>query len=141
MIFQHFEIDFDTWCKNIVSVSEWATSMDILLFSYVTKWNVIVVGNYLNGLLANSNQLYLTHILKMQLNILTNGTIHILFHKFGQPLDKITNGNHFAYLKPLSKPPFIIGVNSIIQQKIEMIIIPGKMCVHSTRKQYQSSGK
>ena len=104
-----------------VRVGEWATNIDILLFSYVTKWNVVVVTDYLNGLNLTSNQQYLNNILHIERDISTKGTIHILFHKFAQPLDKAANGNHFSYLEPVSIPPFIFRVNSIIRNPVTNI--------------------
>ena len=72
-----------------------------LLFCYITKFNVISVGNYMNGFILNNMQLNLNQILHREMNnIFTNGVIHIFFHNYGEPLQKMTNGNHFAYLEP-----------------------------------------
>ena len=38
---------------------EWATPIDMLVFAYITKINVIALGNYLNGLVCNNMQLCL----------------------------------------------------------------------------------
>ena len=76
----------------------WATTFDTLIFSYVTKLNVITIGNYRNGTIANSMHSYL-----LQLgfsNIIPDiPAIHVYFHIVSRPLEKVNNGNDFAYLE------------------------------------------
>ena len=66
---------------------EWATPIDMLVLSYITKINVISVGYYLNGLLCNNMQLCLNQIVPRQGNtILMNNTLYVYFHHIGLPL-------------------------------------------------------
>ena len=39
--------------------------------------------------------------------------VHVFFHTFGSPLQKISNGNHFAYLEPIPTPNFLVGTHKI----------------------------
>ena len=57
----------------------------------------------------------LTNSINLQTDILQNGTMHILYHVIGRPLEKMLDGNHFAYLEPIMTPTFSIGINTIQQ--------------------------
>ena len=92
-IFRFFNIGTNLWSAQILTMNEWAKQIDILLFSYLTKVNVISIGNYANGLLSNNMQLLLNLILGNNINdISLNGQLYVYFHIFGSPLGKITNG-------------------------------------------------
>ena len=117
-IFQYHDVDINQWLHNIVSMHKWSSNVDVNLFCYIAKWNVIIVGNYMNGFVVNNHYLELNNILNLQSNILTNGTIHMLFHKCNHPLERTRIGNHYAYLEPLSTPPFHMEMNSIKMQSI-----------------------
>ena len=73
--------------------------MDVLVLSYITKLKVISVGYYLNGFILNNTQSYLNQMLRLEENnISENDTVYVYFYNIGRPLDKMTNGNHFAYI-------------------------------------------
>ena len=112
-IFKVYESDISSWCCDIVKEHRWATSLDMLLFSYVTKVNVVIVGNYTSNFEIHSNQYLLINQLKLNVNVSMYGTIHILYHIFKHPLYKMQDGNHFAYLKPVIAPTIRIEINTI----------------------------
>ena len=95
-------------------MNRWATQIDMLLFSYVTKVNVISIGNYRNGFVNNNMQLLLNQILgNRTIDISLKGRLHVYFHKFGSPLEKITNGNHFGHLEAINNPEVRLNNNTI----------------------------
>ena len=53
-IFQFYMIDLQSWSIHILKMHEWAKSIDMMIFSYITKINVITVGNYMNGIQLNN---------------------------------------------------------------------------------------
>ena len=65
------------------------------------KLYVIVIGNYLNGFSANSMHCYLLQV-RLPNIIQAEPAIHVYFHQFGSPLEMANNGNHFAYLEPIT---------------------------------------
>ena len=82
---------------------EWATTIDILLFFHITKFNVISVGNYMNGFILNNKKLNLNQILHREMNnISTNGVIHIFCHNYGEPLEKNDEWKSFWILRTRS---------------------------------------
>ena len=81
----------------------WATTFDTLIFSYIMKLNVIVIGNYLNGFSANNMHHYLLQ-LRLPDVIPDKPAIHVYFHRLGSPLEITSNCSHFSYLKPTSIP-------------------------------------
>ena len=113
-IFHSYGIDYKSWCTYITYMHRWATQTDILVFSYITKLNVISVGYYLNGFILNSTKSYLNQMLRSERNdISENESVYVYFHSYGRPLEKIENGNHFPYLEPLAVPNFTIERNTI----------------------------
>ena len=110
--------DYKTWCVTTARKGTWATTFDMLLFSYVFKVNVISVGNYLNGFIINDMQSYfLKHNQHLEASVQElipeHPAIHIYFHTFGSPLQRMSNGNHFAYLEPIPTPNFLVEANTI----------------------------
>ena len=85
----------------------------MLVFSYSMNLNVIIVGNYAHEFSVISNQEILIHQLKLNVNISMNGNIYILYHIHMKPLQKMQDGNHFAYLDPIPVPNIPIEVNTI----------------------------
>ena len=68
----------------------------------------------------NNMQLLLNQILRnYEIDISDNETIHVYFHKYGSPLDKVTNGNHFGYLEPIDSPQIALNCNTIEQISID----------------------
>ena len=66
---------------------EWATKVDMLLSSYITKVNIVCDGDYMIGIILNNTHLILNRILRCESNdIFVNGVAHIYFHKIGLPL-------------------------------------------------------
>ena len=119
-IFRFFHVDVKLWSEQILIMNKWATQIDMLLLSYITKVNVISVGNYAHGFVMNNMQLLLNQILRnYEIDISVNGTIHVYFHKYGSPLDKVTNGNHFGYLEPINSPQISLNCNTIKQISID----------------------
>ena len=114
-IFSYYRKNYNTWCNNIVKSGRWADEFDTLMLSYITKWNIVVVGNYMHGIILTSTQETISNLINLQPVILQNGTIHILYHVVGRPLERMLDGNHFAYLDPIISPTFNIGINSIQQ--------------------------
>ena len=54
----------------------------MLSFSYITKVNILCVGNYMISFISNNMQLILNQILRCKSNdISIKGIIHIYFHK------------------------------------------------------------
>ena len=109
-IFKKCKVDFRSWCNNIVEEGTWSTSFDMLVFSYSMNLNVIIVGNYAHEFSVISNQEIL---LKLSINISMNDNIYILYHIYMKPLQKMQDGNHFAYLEPIPVPNIPIEVNTI----------------------------
>ena len=110
--------DYKSWYITTSRKGTWATTFDMLVFSYVFKVNVVSVGNYLNGFIVNDMRLYFLmqnqHLEpSFQDLIPEKPVIHVFFHTFGSPLQKISNGNHFAYLEPIPTPNFLVGTNTI----------------------------
>ena len=113
-IFQFFRTDFNVWKRKILTMNEWADQIDMLLFSYITKVNVISVGNYMNGMISNNMLLLLNQIMQCNnINISTNGSLPGYFHNIGSPLQKMMNGNHFGYLEPVDYPNISLSTNTI----------------------------
>ena len=82
-------------------MGEWANTFEICVFSYVMKINVIGIGNYLGSFSANNMHEYGVQ-LRLPDTFSDKPTIHVYFHKYGYPFEMNNNGNHFAYLEPIS---------------------------------------
>ena len=65
------------------------------------KVNIIIIRNYVNGLIANNLYSYLQQFQVHDI-IPDKSTIYVYFRKKGDPLEKRNNGDHFAYLEPIS---------------------------------------
>ena len=105
--------DCKLWCGRITTMGEWTTTFDQLVFSYCFKVNIISIGNYSNGFISNNMQNYLRTLLGTSTNISQNGHLHVFFHTYGSPLIGCINGNHYAYLQPITKPRSTIPNNTI----------------------------
>ena len=110
--------DYKAWCKTTACNGTWATTFDMLIFSYVLKVNIVSVGNYLEGFLHNDMRAYFlrqNQHLETSLHewIPENPVIHIFFHAFGNPLQRTSNGNHFGYLESIPTPTFAVEPNTI----------------------------
>ena len=112
-LFLQERIDHRLWCRKIVKMGEWATLFDELIFCYLIKANLVVVGNYSNGFICSDMQKYLTDQLKIRHDISKNGTIFIYHHAYGSPLLRTYNANHFGYLAPILHPNFQISIDTI----------------------------
>ena len=53
-LFTYERIECTQLCLTITRMGEWARTFDMLMFSFVLKLNVIVIGNYFNGFFANN---------------------------------------------------------------------------------------
>ena len=69
------------------------------------KINDIVIGNYLSGFSANCMHSYLLQLCLPNSN-LAEPAIYVYHHLFGSPLEMVNNGNHFAYLEPITAPMY-----------------------------------
>ena len=112
-IFLLENMDYKSWCSKMMNEGEWATTCEMMVFSYVLSFNIIIVGNYMNGFVMNDMQSCLSNALKIQKNVSENGTIFIYFHIYGKPLLRSRNGNHFAYLESVTELNFSVDVNTI----------------------------
>ena len=118
-IFQFYMIDLQSWSIHILKMHEWAKSIDMMIFSYITKINVVTVGNYMNGIQLNNMHICMRQILsRYNVDILMTGCIHVYFHNFGYPLCKSTNGNHFGYLEPVSCANINVPINTIVRNQL-----------------------
>ena len=112
-LFERCQMDFGVWCDRIVCGGEWATTFDMMVLVYLTSWNIITVSNYLNGFIINDINLDLRNQLHVRENFCWVNAIHVLYHRFDCPLEKISEGNHFGFLQPIAKPNFSFCVNTI----------------------------
>ena len=144
-LFSHHRIDFLWWCSNITRMGVWANTFDTLIFSYVTKLNVITIGNYRNGMIANSMYSYLLQLGFSNI-IPDRPAIHVYFHIFGRPFEKVNNGNHFAYLEPIISHVYDSVENgleyshkpNIISQESDVIELEQSSSTTSTQSQTQT---
>jgi len=102
--------DYKLWCSVTVCKGAWATTFNMLVFSYVFNVNIITVRNNTNGSIIDTLKSYFSHQNQHS------------FHTFGNPSKKISNGNHFAYLEPVHYLIFSLHINSIknIGGKVEL---------------------
>ena len=115
-IFAFYNTCVEQWFSKIERRYEWATSVDVVLFSYLTNYNVITITNYESGFYFINNGTELNYILRENVDFSKNPTIHILFHNCGRALMKINGqfvGNHFAYLKKIMEIPIQLAENTI----------------------------
>ena len=112
-LFERCHMDCRYWCDRIVCVGEWATTFDIMVLVYLTNWNIVTVGNYLNGFIINDINLDLRIQLQVEENFCGVNVLHVLFHRFGSPLEKISEVNHFAFLERFPEPKLSLCVNTI----------------------------
>ena len=68
---------------------------------------------YLNGFIVNDMRLYFLmqnqHLEPSFQDLIPEKlVIHVFFYTFSSPLQKISNGNHFAYLEPIPTPNFLV---------------------------------
>ena len=110
--------DYKAWCKATAYNGTWATIFDMLIFSYVLKVNIVLVGNYLKEFLRNDMRVYFlrqNQRLKTSLHVWIpeNPVIHLFFHAFSNPLQRTSNGNHFGYLESIPIPTFVVEPNVI----------------------------
>ena len=82
-------------------MEEWATYFEKMIFTYLLRYEVYTVGNYMHGFHFTSTSYELNQLLKIPCNISENGTIHLYNHIYGDPLRRAERFNHFAYLKPI----------------------------------------
>ena len=52
-IFLLENMDYKSWCSKMMNEGEWATSFEMMVFSYVFSFNLTIVGNYMNGFVLN----------------------------------------------------------------------------------------
>ena len=112
-LFEKCHVNFRHWSDRIVCLGEWATTFDMMVLVYLTNWNIVTVGNYLNGFIINDINLNLRTYLHVEDNFCGVNVIHVLFHRFGSPLEKISQGNHFAFLQPIVEPKLSFSMNTI----------------------------
>lgn len=94
-LFKNHNKYISSWCSNITQMGERVTTFDALIFSYVMRVNVIIIGNYDNVLITNNMHSYLQQ-LRVHNSIPDKPAIHIYFHKSGSLLEKGSNVDHFA---------------------------------------------
>ena len=80
--------------------------------------NVVSVGNYLEGFINNDMRTYhmrQNQYLKSSLQewIPEILVIHIFFHIYSSPLQRMSNINHFGYLESILTQNFIVEPNTI----------------------------
>ena len=76
-IFNYCNHDPFMWCINIVQSGKWANRLDVLVFTYIMKMDVITIGNYLNGFVINSHKQFLHNLLNVPINTLADSNIYI----------------------------------------------------------------
>ena len=105
-IFHYHRVDVFTWLNRIRTMRRWADELDMILAAYLLYVNIISVGNYLNGFILNNMQMNLNHILKCNDYCITNtSTIYVYFHVYQNPIIRMNDGNHFAYMHPITYIP------------------------------------
>ena len=103
MIFHTYGVDINIWKSTITVMNNWATQIDMVLCSYILETNIVTVGNFLNGIIHNRMFDALNSIFGTTMyNSVHGNKIYIYIHNAGIPQARIINGNHFAYLDPIS---------------------------------------
>ena len=82
------------------------------------KVNIVSVGNYLEGFINNDMRTYCmrqNQYLKSSLQewIPEIPVIHIFFHIYGSPLQRMSNINHFGYLESIPRPNVLVEPSTI----------------------------
>ena len=112
-IFNLEQVDPRNWYTEILTPHTWSTRLELLVFSYIMKIDVVSVGNYLNEFMVISHQYVLATLINVPVDNPDNKKIYILYHKHYHPLEKIISGNHFAYLEPVTYQVISMETNSI----------------------------
>ena len=109
-IFDYHRINVSVWLQSIRKMNTWANTLDILLTAYLLRINITTVGNYMNGFICRNMQIILNNILHSNDYLISDsGTIYTYFHIFLDPLKRMADGNHFAYMQPI---PYIGDQNT-----------------------------
>ena len=75
---------------------------NILATLYISKVRTVSIGNFMNGFQVNDIQLILCSILRDNAwQMHGTNKICIYFHRFGQPLKQMNDGNHFGYMQQI----------------------------------------
>ena len=104
------------------------------------KINVIGIGNYFGNFSANNMHSYAQQ-LRLPETFPDKPAIHVYFHKYGCPLEMNDDGNHFAYLEPISEIMYDSLDNgiqyghtaNIISQELDVIDLEQSPLTISTR--------
>ena len=105
-IFHYHGVDVFTWLNRITTMRRWANELDMILAAYLLHVNIITVGNYMNGFISNNMQLNLNHISQCNdYHITRSSTIYVYFHIYKNPIARMSDGNHFAYMHPITYIP------------------------------------
>ena len=105
-IFTFHRMDVVTWLNRIRTMGTWANELDMLLTAYILHINIISVANYMHGIICNDMQYNLNLILQSNSHQITeNSTIYVYFHIFQNPISRMFDGNHFAYICLLYTSP------------------------------------
>ena len=125
-------MDVAVWLYHIRTMGNWANELDMILAAYVLHVNIITVGNYMNGFITNNMQLNLNQVLKHSgYHISQSSTIYVYFHSFQNPFTRMREGNHFAYMHPISYIPNCVNTP---QLNSSIILSPNKsQCKHHDR--------
>lgn len=136
--------DYKYWVKRTACNGTWASTFDMLVFSYVLKVNVVSVGNYLEGFACNDMRVYFRtqnpHLpSSLKECIPEDNAIFIYFHLFGKPLEKTINGNHFGYLESIPTPNFVVEPNTIKAVSGEAVETNGNCQATTIKKRSKQS--
>ena len=112
-IFDLERVNPKDWFTNIVKSHTWTSRLEVSLFSYVMKIDVVTVGNYPNEFMVTSHQKNLWNLINVPMYNPDNRKIYVLYHQQYRPLEKMIKGNNFAYLHPVPYPAISIETNSI----------------------------
>ena len=94
------------WLNHIRTMRTWANGLDMILAAYLLHVNIISVGNYMHEFIRNNMQLNLNQILQCNdYHITESSTIYVYFHIFQNPISRMSDGNHFVYIHPISSIP------------------------------------
>ena len=106
----------------------WANELDMLLTAYILHINIISVANYMHGIICNDMQYNLNLILQSNSHQITeNSTIYVYFHIFQNPISRMFDGNHFAYMHPIQYLPehnVTPQLNSSIESDLKINKVP-----------------
>ena len=125
-IFHYHEMNVAIWFEKIRTMGTWANELDIILAANILRVNIITVGNYMNGFITNNMQLNLNQVLKHNgYHISQGSTIYIYFHIYHNPSTRMREGNHFAYMHPISYIP-----NGVMTPQLNSSIINERQYKH-----------